>query len=147
MDKDLYGGEMSENKTKMTGASVKAYLDKVESEKQKKDAFEILAMMKRITKKEPKMWGPALIGFDSYHYKYESGREGDWFITGFSPRKNNLSVYLMPNLLATSPLMEKLGKHKTGKGCLYFKSLDDIDRKVLEKLIKESYGEMKKRYK
>ena len=138
---------MSENKTKMTGASVKAYLDKVESEKQKKDAFEILAMMKRITKKEPKMWGPALIGFDSYHYKYESGREGDWFITGFSPRKNNLSVYLMPNLLATSPLMEKLGKHKTGKGCLYFKSLDDIDRKVLEKLIKESYGEMKKRYK
>lgn len=138
---------MADNKTKVNNASVKAYLEQVESETQKKEAYEILEMMKRITKQKPKMWGDALIGFDTYHYKYASGREGDWFITGFSPRKGKMSIYLLPTLLESSPLMEKLGKHKKGKGCLYVKTLDDIDKKVLEKLIKETYTIMKKKYK
>lgn len=138
---------MADNKTKVNNASVKVYLEQVESETQKKEAYEILEMMKRITKQKPKMWGDALIGFDTYHYKYASGREGDWFITGFSPRKGKMSIYLLPTLLESSPLMEKLGKHKKGKGCLYVKTLDDIDKKVLEKLIKETYMIMKKKYK
>lgn len=138
---------MADNKTIVNNASVKAYLEQVESETQKKEAYEILEMMKRITKQKPKMWGDALIGFDTYHYKYASGREGDWFITGFSPRKGKMSIYLLPTLLESSPLMEKLGKHKKGKGCLYVKTLDDIDKKVLEKLIKETYTIMKKKYK
>lgn len=138
---------MADNKTKVNNASVKAYLEQVDSETQKKEAYEILEMMKRITKQKPKMWGDALIGFDNYHYKYASGREGDWFITGFSPRKGKMSIYLLPTLLESSPLMEKLGKHKKGKGCLYVKTLDDIDKKVLEKLIKETYMIMKKKYK
>lgn len=138
---------MADNKTKVNNASVKVYLERVESETQKKEAYEILEMMKRITKQKPKMWGDALIGFDTYHYKYASGREGDWFITGFSPRKGKMSIYLLPTLLESSPLMEKLGKHKKGKGCLYVKTLDDIDKKVLEKLIKETYTIMKKKYK
>lgn len=131
---------MSENKTKETTASVEEFLNSVESDRKKKDSFEILEMMKEITGLEPKMWGKSLIGFGNYHYKYESGREGDWFRVGFSPRKANISLYLIYGFTKYEELINKLGKHKTGKGCLYVNKLDDIDRDVLKELIETSYN-------
>lgn len=129
---------MAELKTKVNEASVEGFLNKVESEKKRTDAFKVLEMMKRITGEKPKMWGPSIIGFGSYHYKYESGREGDWFVAGFSPRKQSLVLYIMSGFKRYGDLMSKLGKHKTGKGCLYINKLEDIDQSVLEELITES---------
>ena len=103
--------------------------------------------MKQITKEEPIMWGPSIVGFGSYHYKYESGREGDMCITGFSPRKQNLTIYILPGFKRYSELMKKLGKHKTGSSCLYINKLEDVDLKVLKQLITESVKYMKKKYK
>lgn len=138
---------MAEQKTKPTKVSVKKFLAGIENETRRKDAEELLKIMKQITRQEPKMWGPSIIGFDSYHYKYESGHEGDCFITGFSPRKQNLSLYVMPGFARYETLMGKLGKHKTGKSCLYINKLADIDLAVLKELIKQSYQYMKKKYK
>ena len=95
-------------------------------------------MMKKATKAQPKMWGPSIVGFGDYRYKYESGREGDWFRAGFSPRKNALTLYVMSGFPKHAELMSKLGKHKTGKGCLYIKQLADVDMRVLEQLIERS---------
>jgi hypothetical protein len=106
----------------------------------------MIAMMKKITGQEPRMWGSSLIGFGTYHYKYESGREGDFFITGFSPRKAALTIYIMPGFSGYPELMEQLGPHKTGKSCLYVRNLEVIDRKVLEKLIRRSVKDMRKKY-
>ena len=136
---------MAENKTKPTAKSVEAFLKRVEDPKRREDAFAVLALMKKITKEQPVIWGDSLIGFGSYHYKYDSGREGDFFITGFSPRKTALTLYLMSGFKPFDDLMSKLGKYKTGKGCLYIKKLEDVDLKVLEKLIRESVKVMKKR--
>jgi hypothetical protein len=136
---------MAQNKTKLTEASPAAFIDRVDDEQKRKDSHELVALMKSITGKPPKMWGTSIIGFGQYHYKYDSGREGDMPITGFSPRKPNLVLYLGPGL-ENKKLMSKLGKHKTGKGCLYIKKLDDIDRSVLRDIIAKSVDEMRKRY-
>ena len=124
---------MAEMKTKQTEASV-------EDNQKREDCFEIAKMMKQVTKKEPKMWGPSIIGFGSYHYKYESGREGDSLQIGFSPRKQNITLYILLGANHENPLLQKLGKHSTGKGCLYIKRLADVDKKVLQELIKESFA-------
>jgi hypothetical protein len=125
---------MYEPKTKVNDASVKKFLDDVPDEKQRKDSFILLAMMRKATGKEPKMWGPSIVGFDSYHYKGAS-TEGDWMIAGFSPRKQNLTLYMMSGWEYHKDLLKKLGKHSLGKGCLYIKRLEDVDQAVLKVLI------------
>ena len=132
-----------ELKTKLNDGDVTEFINSIESELKRNDSFKIIEMMKKITKSEPKMWGDSIIGFGNYHYKYASGREGDWFLCGFSPRKQNLSIYIMFNKYEN--ILSKLGKHKTGKGCLYVKNLEEIDLKVLENLIKQSVDYLKKR--
>lgn len=129
---------MAELKTKPTGHNVEQFLNAIPDERRRQDCFTLLAMMKRITQAEPKMWGESIIGFGDYHYKYASGREGDWFVVGFSPRKQNLTVYNMPGVEQGNELMKTLGKHKSGKSCLYINRLDDIHLPTLEKLIGES---------
>ena len=133
----------AELKTKVNDASVTKFLDTVADERKRDDCFEILKMMKQITKEEPKMWGSSIVGFGSYHYKGKSGREGDWMLTGFSPRKQNLTLYLMGGF--DDDLLEKLGKFTTGVGCLYIKTLQDVDKKVLKELVKASVKRMKQR--
>ena len=135
-----------ENKTKETKASVEDFLNKVESESKKKDAFTLLEMMKKLSGEEAKMWGPSLVGFGTYHYKYASGREGEFFRVGFSPRKTALTVYIMPGFKRFDSLMEKLGKHTTGKSCLYIKKLEDVNFEILEDLVLGSLDYMKEKY-
>ena len=134
-----------ELKTKLNGGDVNEFINSIESELKRNDSFKIIEMMKKITKSEPKMWGDSIIGFGNYHYKYASGREGDWFLCGFSPRKQNLSIYIMSGFNKYENILRKLGKHKTGKGCLYVKNLEEIDLKVLENLLKQSVDYLKKR--
>ena len=129
---------MTELKTKQNNTSVNKFINKVTDRKKREDCFSILELMKQITKEEPKMWGTSIVGFGKYHYRYESGREGDMPLTGFSPRTQNITIYLMINFGKNAELMKKLGKYKTGKSCLYLKNLDDIDVKILKKLISES---------
>ena len=128
---------MAKNKTKPTKVTPTAFIAKVASEQQRKDSKELIAMMREITGEPPKMWGPSIVGFGTHHYKYESGREGDICLTGFSPRKPSLVLYIGEALQDTS-IMSKLGKYKTGKGCLYIKKLDDVDRDVLRRLVTKS---------
>ncbi len=135
---------MAELKTKKNEASVTKFLDGVKDEKKRQDSYTILKLMKQITKAEPKMWGTSMVGFGSYHYKYASGREGDWFVTGFSPRKQNLTLYIMSGISKYPDLLKKLGKFKTGKGCLYINKIEDIDIKTLKELIKQSVGYLNK---
>lgn len=137
---------MAELKTKKTDASVDDFLAGIDDEQRRKDSEAVLAMMKKITKAPPKMWGTSIVGFGSYHYRYASGQEGDWPLVGFSPRKQNLTVYIMAGFDDYPELMAQLGKYKTGKSCLYLKRLSDIDTKVLEKLIAASVKDMKERY-
>jgi hypothetical protein len=132
---------MAELKTKVTKVSVDKFLQGIKDEKKKEDCYQILKMMKKATKAEPKMWGTSIIGFGDYHYVYASGREGDWFITGFSPRVQNLTLYMMGGF--DQELMKKLGKYKTGKGCLYINKLEDVDTRVLNKLITTSVKKAK----
>ncbi len=134
----------AELKTKVNEASVESFLNSVKDEQARADCFEILKMMKQVTKEEPKMWGSSIVGFGSYHYKGASGREGDWMLTGFSPRKQNLTLYLMGGFDAHADLLKKLGKHKTSVGCLYIKKLEDVDKKVLKELVVETVKTMKK---
>ena len=133
-----------ELKTKVNDASVESFLNSIEDEQKRADCFEILKLMKQVTKEAPKMWGASIVGFGSYHYKSASGREGDWMLTGFSPRKQNLTLYLMGGFDPHQDLLKKLGKHKTSVGCLYLKKLDDVDKKVLKELVTESVKTMKK---
>ena len=137
---------MSDLKTKPTDASVKKFLDGVENAQRKKDAYVILDLMQEVTGKEPKLWGSSIVGFGSYHYVYNSGREGAWPITGFSPRKQNLTLYIMPGFDRYDDLMSKLGKHKTGKSCLYVNKLDDVDMDVLRELVEQSVKYMQEKY-
>jgi hypothetical protein len=137
---------MAELKTKINKASVEKFLNSVKDDQKRQDSFKILEMMKKITKEEPKMWGPGIVGFGKYHYKYASGHEGDMCIAGFSPRKEALTIYILPGFEKYDSLMKKLGKFKTGKSCLYIKRLDDVDAKVLEKLIVSSFNYMKEKY-
>ena len=136
---------MATNKTVRTKVSPTTFVDQVENEQRRNDCRELIAMMRDITGHPPKMWGPSIVGFDQHHYTYESGREGDILLTGFSPRKRALVLYLGPGL-ENQGLMAKLGKHTAGKGCLYLNKLDDVDRKVLRALIKESVAALRKRY-
>jgi hypothetical protein len=135
---------MAELKTKRTDASVEAFLNTIADERKRRDAFAILDLMKKATKAEPKMWGSNIVGFGSYHFKYASGREGDWFVTGFSPRKGNLTLYIMPGFDRYGELLKRLGKHTTGKSCLYIKTLDDVDLPTLRELVKQSVRHMAK---
>ncbi len=136
---------MAELKTKENNASAKQFLNTVEDETKRKDSFAIAEMMKKATNEEAKMWGTSIVGFGNYHYKYSSGHEGDMCIVGFSPRKQNISLYLCGALDKMKGLLEKLGNHKTGVGCLYIKRLSDIDQKILEQIIKESIAGIKSR--
>lgn len=135
---------MAELKTKLNNASVNKFLKTVSDPAKLADCYTVLDMMKKITKAEPKMWGTSIVGFGTYHYKYASGREGDWPISGFSPRKQNLTLYIMSGFREYDDLLKKLGKHKTGKSCLYIKSLEDIDLKVLKEIITKSVKTMSK---
>lgn len=134
-----------ELKTKKNSASVKEFIASIENEKVRKDCLEILKMMKQATKAEPKMWGASIVGFGDYQYKYASGREGEWFITGFSPRKQNLTLYIMGGLDQHKTQLKKLGKHTTGVGCLYIKSLEDVDTTILKTIITEGVKALKKK--
>ena len=134
----------TELKTKVNDASVTKFLEGVTDEQKRNDCFEILKLMKQVTKEEPKMWGSSIVGFGSYHYKGKSGREGDWMLIGFSPRKQNLTLYLTGGFEAHADLLKKLGKHSTGVGCLYIKKLKDVDTKVLKELIEKSVKEAQK---
>lgn len=133
-------------KTVPTGQSVDAFLDGVANETRRRDGREILTIMQRVTGEEPVMWGPSIVGFGRYHYKYESGREGEFMLTGFSPRKTALTLYIMPGFSEYGELMEQLGKYKTGRSCLYLKRLGDVDGAVLEKIIRRSVAYMRDKY-
>lgn len=137
---------MAENKTKQTNASVDKFINSLKDETEREDCYKIIKIMKSITKEEPRMWGPSIIGFGTYHYKYASGREGDMCIAGFSPRKQNLTIYLMPGFEIQQSQLKKLGKYKTSKVCLYIKSLKDVDVKILKEMISISVKETKKLY-
>jgi hypothetical protein len=134
---------MAELKTKATDASVAKFLKGIKDEDARADCEALAKLMRRATGSKPRMWGPSIVGFGSYHYKYASGREGDWFLAGFSPRKQSLTLYCMGGLDAD--LMKKLGRHKVGGSCLYIKRLADVDVPTLEKLVAKSVSTAKKR--
>lgn len=135
---------MAELKTKMNDASVDAFLQTVKDEGKRKDCEVVLKIMKQATKEKPKMWGNSIVGFGSYHYKSErSKQEGDWFITGFSPRKANLTLYIMPSISHYTELVKKLGKCKTSGSCLYINKMKDVDTLVLKELVTAGYKKMK----
>ncbi|MFZ1289919.1 MAG: DUF1801 domain-containing protein [Melioribacteraceae bacterium] len=134
---------MYELKTKINDANVENFLNKVDDENRKNLSYRILELMKKVTNEEPKMWGSSIVGFGSYHYKYKSGHEGDMCLVGFSPRKQSITLYLSYDISKYENKLKKLGKYKTGKGCLYIKNEKDIDIKVLEELIIEAFKYMK----
>lgn len=129
---------MAELKTKPTAASVTKFLNSVADKTRREDCFTVLEMMRDATKEEPTMWGSSIVGFGLHRYKYASGREGEWPIAAFSPRKNDLTLYFTPGFENDSELIERLGKHKTSKSCLYIKKLSDVDPKVLKQLVAKS---------
>ena len=132
----------SVNKTQATTADVDAFLAAIPDPGRREDCQRIRALMEAATGAPARLWGPSIVGFGVYHYRYESGREGDWMVTGFSPRKNDLTLYIMPGFARYEALMAKLGKHKTGKSCLYIKRLADVDMAVLETLVRDSVAAM-----
>jgi len=134
---------MAELKTKPTGASVKEFLNQITDKERRADCFAVAKMMEEATGAKPKMWGPSIVGFGTFHYKYASGREGDWPLTGFAPRKNDLTLYVMMGFEKHRALLDQLGKHKTAKSCLYIKRLDDVHVPTLKKLIKESLKQLR----
>lgn len=129
---------MAELKTIPTRASVDKFLRGISDERKRADCYQIVELMKKATRAEPRIWGTSIIGFGKVHYAYESGREIDWFLTGFSPRKQNLTLYLMCGLDPIQPLLKQLGKYSTGKGCIYINRLEDVDIKILRRLISQS---------
>src|ERR1700741_1098809 len=137
---------MSAPKTKPTEVSVESHIAAIANEEQRNDAQSLVALMRKITKQEPRMWGPSIVGFGSYHYKYESGHEGDSALTGFAARGRDLVVYIAPGFEDRDALLAKLGQHKTGKVCVYIRRLVDVDLKVLEKLVARSVADTKGRY-
>lgn len=132
-------------KTKKTAASVSEFIASMPDAQRKRECTRILDLMKRATGAEPRMWGEHVVGFGDYHYKYDSGREGDWFIAGFSPRKENLTLYFMTGVEPYQKILAKLGKHKIGKGCLYLKNLEHVDMSALEELIETSTRDLLRR--
>ena len=134
----------SQLKTQRNSTSVKSFIDTVPDEQRRKDARAVSAIMQDVTGEKPAMWGTSIVGFGSYHYKYDSGQEGDWPLVGFSPRKDSLTLYIMPGFAEYGGLLEKLGKHKKGVSCLYIKSLDDVHVPTLKTLVRQSVKHMKK---
>ncbi len=134
---------MAELKTRPNDQSVENFLNRVENDTKREDSFSILELMKEETGDEPIMWGDSIVGFGKYSYKYTSGREAEWFLTGFSPRKQNLTLYIMDGFEGYDELLGKLGKHSTGKSCLYIKKLEDVDQEVLRDLVNKSVAHMK----
>ena len=137
---------MAENKTKATGASVEDYITSRANEEQRVDCKALMSIFKRVTRQPPKMWGPSMVGYGSCRYTYESGRTGEMFLAGFAIRGRALVVYLMAEGEEQEALLSRLGKHKMGKSCLYFKRLADLDKKVLEQLVANSVVGLKRRY-
>ncbi len=137
---------MAELKTKPNQQSVKDFLNSIKDQQKRADCFAVLETMKSISKEQPVMWGSSIVGFGTYHYKYNSGREGDWMKIGFSPRKEAITLYIMSGFSEYESLLKKLGKHKTGKACLYIKKLPDINLDILEELIRQSINSVTKRY-
>lgn len=137
---------MAALKTRPTNASVDAFLEGVDHDDRREDARRLLAMMQRVTQEPPRMWGDRIVGFGSYHYRYASGREGDWPLVGLSPGKRNLTLYIMPGFDDYQSLLARLGKHRTGKSCLYLNKLQGIDMRALEELIRQSVADMRRRY-
>jgi Domain of unknown function (DU1801) len=137
---------MSELKTKPTGQSVVEFINQVEDPVKREDCFKLLELMEEVTGKKPRMWGSSIVGFDSYVYKYASGKTGEWPVIGFSPRKQNLSLYIMPGFSKYEELLSKLGKHKLGKSCLYVKRLADVDWPTLRELAVQSVQYMHETY-
>ena len=135
---------MAELKTQKNDASVKGFLNTIDNEKRKRDSFVVLDLMEKITGAQPSMWGPSIVGFGSFRYKYANGRTADWFLTGFSPRKQSLTLYIMSGFSKYNEILKRLGKYKTGKSCLYINKLEDIDMVVLEELITSSVTHMAK---
>lgn len=127
---------MSENKTKATAQPVEDFLHQVDPDRRRADAIALDRIFREVTCFAPRMWGPSIVGYGAYHYKYDSGREGDFLATGFSPRKANLTVYIMPGYADFSEILARLGKHKLGKSCLYINKLADVDEEVLKELIR-----------
>jgi len=134
---------MAELKTKPTQASVKDFLNQIPDKERRDDCFAIAKIMEEVTGDKPKMWGPSIVGFGTYHYKYASGREGDWPVTGFSPRKKDLTLYIMMGFEKHADLMKQLGKYSNAKSCLYIRRLSDIHVPTLKKLIKSSVKDLK----
>ena len=137
---------MVENKTQPTRQGVTTFINAIEDKQKRADCKKVAAMMRAATGSRAKIWGANIVGFGRYHYKYASGREGDFMITGFSPRAQSLAIYIMPGFTEFEPLMKKLGKFKTGKSCLYIKRLSDVDESVLQRLIADSVKRMRKKY-
>jgi uncharacterized protein DUF1801 len=129
---------MAELKTVPTKLNVDKFLKGIKEQEKREDCYQILKLMEKATRSKARMWGTSIVGFGDYHYVYKSGREGDWFVTGFSPRKQNLTLYSMGGFLQFTDLLKKLGKYSTGKGCLYINKLEDVDPKVLKELINQS---------
>ncbi len=134
---------MAENKTRPTEQSVQIFIDSVEDERKREDCLTLVRLMQEVTGEEPRMWGETMVGFGSYHYRYASGREGDMFLAGFSPRKQNLTLYIMAGFEEYNALLSRLGKHKTGKACLYVKSLRNVDMDVLKEMVERSVRHMR----
>lgn len=137
---------MSELKTRPTRASVARFIGSIEDERQRKDAKRIDQIMRSVTGSNPVLWGSSLVGYGRYDYRYASGREGSWFLTGFSPRKRNLVIYVMSGFSTEPALMRRLGRHKTGRSCLYLRKLDDVDLDVLTELVRRSVELIRKRH-
>jgi Domain of unknown function (DU1801) len=140
------GGKMAENKTKATDASVTSYIASIEDAARRKDCEALVKLMTKATNQKPKMWGSNIVGFGSYHYKYDSGREGDSCVTGFSSRKGDISIYLTAEFAGRDELLANLGRHKVGKACLYIRRLSDVDLDIVEQLIVASFADRKSRY-
>jgi len=137
---------MSQNKTAPTGQSVNAFIEQVENEQKRKDSYRLIELMREVSGEEPYMWGPSIIGFGNYHYKYDSGHEGDAPLLGFSPRKAAISLYVFTGMEKHKPLLEGLGKFKMGKACIYAKKLSDINEPALKSLMTATTDYMKKKY-
>ena len=135
---------MAELKTQKNDGDVEAFIDGIKNEKRRADCRAVVEMMAEVTGEPPAMWGDSIIGFGSYHYKYPTGREGDWMATGVSPRKQSLTVYVMTGFARHAALMEKLGRYTTGKSCLYIKKLEDVDTAVLRELVRDSFERVSK---
>lgn len=147
LEPDNRATSMSKNKTQATKSSVARFLDGIADKQKRADCRAVARIMRAVTGKNANMWGSSIVGYGTYDYKYASGREGSFFISGFAPRAQNIAIYIMSGFRAHKSLMSRIGKHATGKSCLYIKKLDDIDEKVLRSLIESSVKYMRETYK